>query len=50
MSNSYCFDAAALLGIGTPSADPLPAPVPDEVTLRIPDGLTLQNLRRNPSR
>jgi hypothetical protein len=44
----YSFDAATLLGIGTGSTDPLPAPVPGEVVLRIPDGLTLQALRDSP--
>ena len=45
---SYSFDAAALLNIGTPSADPLPAPIADEIVLHIPDGLTLQTLRDSP--
>ena len=48
MSTFYSFDAAALLGIGIPSAEPLPAPIAGEVTLRIPDGLTLQALRKSP--
>jgi hypothetical protein len=44
----YSLDAAAILNIGTPSADPLPAPIPGEIILRIPDGLTLQSLRDSP--
>ncbi len=47
-ANDNCFDAAAVLGIGTPSADPLPAAAPGEVVLRIPDGLSLQALRDSP--
>jgi len=44
----YCFDAAVLLGFGTASTVPLPAPLPGEIVLRIPDGLTLQSLRDSP--
>ncbi len=44
----YAFDVAALLGIGTPSTDSLPAPIPGEILLRMPAGLTLQNLRNSP--
>ena len=46
--STFSFDAAALLNIGTPSTDPLPVPVPGEVTLRIPNGLTFQALRKSP--
>ena len=48
MSNSYSFDAAALFGLGIPSADPLPTPIAGEVVLRIPAVLTLQTLRKSP--
>lgn len=48
MSQSYCLDAAEILGFGTPSTDPLPAPIPGQITLRIQNGLTLQVLRDCP--
>ena len=45
--STFSFDAAALLNIGTPSAEPLPSPIADEVVLHIPDGLTLQALLKS---
>lgn len=45
MHPGYAFDVATVLGFGTPCADPLPAPGPGEVVLRIPEGLSLQALR-----
>jgi hypothetical protein len=47
-ATSYALDAAAILGIGTPSTEPLPAPIPGEIVLRIPDSLSLQGLRDSP--
>lgn len=44
-ANAPVFNAAAILGIGTPSTEPLPDAEPGFVTLRIPDGLTLRALR-----
>ena len=48
MSESYVFDVAQVLGIGTPSTDPLPVPTPGYITLRIPEGLSLHALRDGP--
>ena len=43
--NATVFDAADMLKIGTPPTDPLPDAEPGFVTLRVPDGLTLQAIR-----
>ncbi len=48
MATPFVLDAAAVLGLGTPSADPLPPPEAGWVVLRIPDNLTLQALRDSP--
>ena len=48
LHKGYSFDAAAALGIGKPSTEPLPTAAPGEVILRIPDGLTLHVLRKSP--
>ena len=45
MSESYVFDVAQVLGIGTPSTEPLPAVEAGYIIVRIPDGLSLQSLR-----
>ena len=43
----YAFDAAAILGIGTPYTEPLPAPEPGYTIIRIPEGLSLLALRES---
>jgi len=48
-TSSSVLDAAAILGIGTPSTEPLPPPEEGWIVLRIPDGLTLQALRDSPA-
>ena len=45
--NAPVFDAAAILGIGPLSNDPMPDPEPGFVTLRVPDGLSLHALRES---
>ena len=45
VTTPHVFDAAAILGIGTPSTELLPDPEEGFVTLVIPDGLSLQTLR-----
>mgnify|MGYP000855447531 CR=1 FL=1 len=45
MSGKYVFDAALVLGNGIPCTTALPPPAPGHLTLRIPDGLSLQSLR-----
>lgn len=42
---TYVFDAAAMLGVGTPSTEPLPVPEAGFITLVVSDGLSLQALR-----
>ncbi len=41
------FDVASTLGVGTPSADPLPAAEPGIILLRVSAGLSLRALRRS---
>lgn len=45
--SALVFDVAAILGIGSPTADPLPEPNPGFITLRIPEGMSLMALRES---
>ncbi len=42
---SLVFDAAVTLGIGKPTRSALPAPTDDYVTVRVPKGTTLRDVR-----
>ncbi len=48
MATRFVLDAAAVLGLGTPSSAPLPEAEVGWIVLRIPDNLTLQALRDCP--
>ncbi len=41
---SFCYDAAAILGLGEASSDPLPDPAPGEVVIRV-GAWSLEDLR-----
>jgi len=49
VTSSSVLDAAAILGLGTPSTEPLPPLEAGWIVLRIPAGLTLQALRDSPA-